>query len=54
MGGLDIKQGRLALYGHYIVTSSAAKFLIQGSTHTFQGGIRYAIGSSKEGLTDRY
>jgi hypothetical protein len=53
MGGIDIKQGRLALYGHYILTSSAASFLIQGTTHTFQGGIRYALGSSKEGVTDR-
>jgi hypothetical protein len=53
MGGIDIKQGRLALYGHYILTSSAASFLIQGTTHTFQGGIRYSFGSSKEGITDR-
>ena len=53
MGGIDIKQGRLALYGHYILTSAAASFLIQGTTHTFQGGIRYSFGSSKEGITDR-
>jgi hypothetical protein len=53
MGGIDIKQGRLALYGHYILTSSAANFLIQGTTHTFQGGIRYSLGSAKEGITDR-
>ena len=54
MGGVDIKQGRLAIYGHYIITSSAASFLVQGTTHTFQGGIRYSLGSSKEGITDRY
>ncbi len=53
MGGIDIKQGRLALYGHYILTSAAAGFLIQGTTHTFQGGIRYSLGSSKESITDR-
>ena len=53
MGGVDIKQGRLALYGHYILTSAAANFLIQGTTHTFQGGVRYSFGSSKEGVTDR-
>jgi hypothetical protein len=52
MGGIDIKQGRLALYGHYILTSAAAGFLIQGTTHTFQGGIRYSLGTSKEGITD--
>ncbi len=53
MGGVDIKQGRLALYGHYILTSAAANFLIQGTTHSFQGGVRYSLGSSKEGVTDR-
>jgi hypothetical protein len=53
MGGIDIKQGRLALYGHYILTSAAASFLIQGVTHTFQGGVRYSLGSAKEGITDR-
>jgi hypothetical protein len=53
MGGVDIKQGRMALYGHYILTSSAADFLIQGTTHTFQGGIRYSLGTAKEGITDR-
>src|SRR2546425_1174348 len=53
MGGVDIKQGRLALYGQYILTSAAANFLIQGTTHTFQGGVRYSLGSSKEGITDR-
>jgi hypothetical protein len=53
MGGVDVKQGRLALYGHYILTSSSATFLIQGSTHTFQGGIRYSLGSAKAEVTDR-
>lgn len=53
MGGVDIKQGRLTIYGHYIVTSSAANFLVQGTTHTFQGGIRYSFGSSREGVIDR-
>jgi hypothetical protein len=53
MGGVDIKQGRLALYGHYILTSAAANFLIQGTSHTFQGGVRYSLGSAKEGVTDR-
>lgn len=53
MGGIDIKQGRLALYGHYIMTTASASFLIQGTTHTFQGGIRYSLGSAKEDVTDR-
>jgi hypothetical protein len=53
MGGIDIKQGRLALYGHYILTSSARGFIIDGTTHTFQGGIRYSLGTAKEGITER-
>lgn len=53
MGGLDIKQGRLSIFGHYIVTSAAKGFLIDGNTHTFQGGLRYSLGTSKEGITER-
>jgi hypothetical protein len=49
---VDIKQGRLALYGHYILTSSARGFLLDGTTHTIQGGIRYALGSAKEGISE--
>ncbi len=53
MGGLDIKVGRLALFGHYVVTSSAKSFLIQSTTHTFEGGLRVGLGGSKEGITER-
>ncbi|HYT71632.1 MAG TPA: hypothetical protein VEK78_09635 [Gemmatimonadales bacterium] len=53
MGGIDIKQGRLALYGHYILTSSARGFILDGTTHTIQGGIRYSVGSAKEDLNGR-
>jgi len=52
MGGIDINQGRLALFGHYILTSSSGNFAIQGSTNTIQGGIRYSLGSAKEVLTE--
>jgi hypothetical protein len=52
MGGFDVKQGRLALYGHYVLTSSARGFILDGTTHTFQGGIRYSLGSAKEGVSD--
>ena len=54
MGGLDVRQGRLALYGHYIMTSSARGFLINGVTHTVQGGIRYSFGSSREDVSDTH
>jgi hypothetical protein len=54
MGGIDVRQGRLALYGHYILTSSARGFLINGVTHTVQGGIRYSFGSSREDVSEQH
>ncbi|HXQ27986.1 MAG TPA: hypothetical protein VN848_01855 [Gemmatimonadales bacterium] len=48
MGGIDVHQGRLSLYGHYILTTHTSNFLIDGVTHTFQGGLRYSLGSSRE------
>jgi hypothetical protein len=51
MGGIDARQGRLSIFGHYIFTSAASNFLISGNTHTFQGGLRYSLGTSKEGIT---
>jgi len=54
MGGVQINNGRVALFGHYLVTSGASGFLIRGTTHTFQGGLRYSIGTSKEGITEQH
>lgn len=51
MGGIQISQGKMSLFGHYILTSAAQDFLIQGTTHSFQAGIRYSFGTSKEGIT---
>ena len=49
MAGFQINTvSRLAIYGQYMLTSASNNFLISGSTHSIQGGIRYAIGSSKE------
>jgi hypothetical protein len=48
MGGVQINVGKLAVYGQYMLTSAAQGFLISGSTHTIQGGIRYSLGTSKE------
>jgi len=54
MGGLQINYStKLNVFAHYLITSSAAGFLIQGNTHTLQGGIRYSLGTSKEGVTER-
>jgi hypothetical protein len=48
LGGVQINVGKLAVYGQYILTSAAQGFLISGSTHSIQGGIRYSLGTSKE------
>ena len=54
MAGIDVRQGRMSLYGHYILTSAVNTFLISGVMHTFQGGIRYSLGSSREDPTDEH
>jgi outer membrane protein with beta-barrel domain len=55
MGGLQINYStKLNVFAHYILTSSAAGFLIESNTHTLQGGIRYSMGTSKEGITERH
>jgi hypothetical protein len=55
MGGLQINYStKLNVFAHYILTSSAAGFLIESNTHTIQGGIRYSMGTSKEGVTERH
>ena len=54
MGGVDIRQGRLSIFGHYIITSSAKGFMLRGPTHTLQGGVRYSLGTAKEGVTEEH
>jgi opacity protein-like surface antigen len=55
MGGLQINySSKLNVFAHYLLTSSAPNFLIDGNTHTLQGGIRYSMGTSKEGITERH
>ena len=55
MGGLQINySSKLNVFAHYILTSGAANFLLESNTHSLQGGIRYSLGSSKEGITERH
>jgi Outer membrane protein beta-barrel domain len=55
MGGLQINySSKLNVFAHYILTSGAANFLLEGNTHSLQGGVRYSLGTSKEGITDRH
>lgn len=51
MAGAQINYKKMTLFGHYIVTSAAQGFLLQGTTHTLQVGLRYSFGTSKEGIT---
>jgi len=52
-GGLQMNYGKMTLYGQWTVTSAARGFLLDGNTHTLQGGIRYSFGTAKEGITER-
>jgi Outer membrane protein beta-barrel domain len=55
MGGLQINYStKLNVFAHYMLTSSASGYLIEGNTHTVQGGIRYSLGTSKEGISERH
>jgi len=55
MGGLQINySSKLNVFAHYLLTSSAANFLLESNTHTLQGGIRLSLGTSKEGITERH
>ena len=54
LGGLQINYTRrLNVFGQYIVTSSSQSFLLDGNTHTFQGGVRYSLGSAREDITEQ-
>ncbi|HZE94969.1 MAG TPA: outer membrane beta-barrel protein [Gemmatimonadales bacterium] len=55
MGGIQINySSKLNVFAHYMMTSSAANFLLQSNTHTLQGGIRISMGSAKEDITERH
>ena len=64
LGGLTFQVGRLMAFGQYQITTSpgqgsvtdqtgavvASGRLLQGPTHTFSGGLRFGLGSSKESV----
>ncbi len=55
MGGLQINySSKLNVFAHYLLTSSAANFLLESNTHTLQGGVRLSLGSAREGITERH
>jgi hypothetical protein len=64
LGGVTFQLGRLMAFGQYQITTSpgqgfvtdqtgavvASGRLLQGPTHTFSGGLRFGLGSSKESV----
>lgn len=49
--GLQFRLGRLAVYGHYQFMPEGRNFLLTGSQHIFQGGLRYALTPAREEVT---
>lgn len=54
LGGLQMNySARFNIFAQYMLTSSSAEFLLNGNAHSLQAGVRYSLGTSKEGITDR-
>jgi len=49
IAGLQLRTGKLAIFGYYQITSSApaGKYFV-GPTHTFAGGVRFSLGRARE------
>jgi hypothetical protein len=52
VAGGQMNIGPLSVFGHYMITD-AAGFLIQGSMHSIQAGVRYSFGSATDGIVRR-
>lgn len=50
-GGLQLRLGRLAVFGDYHFMPSSDSFLITSSMHAFMAGIRFALTSSRTEVT---
>lgn len=55
MAGLQLRMGRkLAVYGHYQGSPQGRAFLLAGSSHSFEFGLRYAfLGAREDDVTSR-
>jgi hypothetical protein len=58
VGGLQLQAGSFAIFGQYQITTSPGfdsqnnnNKLLLGPTHTLVGGLRFSLGSAKEGIT---
>jgi hypothetical protein len=55
MGGLQMNySSKFNIFAQYMLMSSSQDFLLDGNTHTLQAGVRYSLGTSKEGITERH
>jgi hypothetical protein len=48
LGGIQINVGNLAVYGQYVLGTSASNKLLRNEQHSIQGGVRYALGKARE------
>lgn len=55
IAGLQLRMGRkMALYGHYQGSPQGRDFLLAGSSHSFEFGLRYAfLGAREDDVTSR-
>jgi hypothetical protein len=52
VAGLQLQAGGFAIYGMYQITTSPSRDkLLSGPTHNLTAGIRFSLGSAKEGIT---
>lgn len=51
MAGLQVRAGRVVLFGQYQITAAPADGqLLRGPTHGVSGGLRVSLGGAKEGI----
>ena len=48
LGGVQINVGNLAVFGQYVLGTSANNKLLLQEQHSIQGGVRYALGKARE------
>ena len=54
LGGVQINVGKLAVFGQYVVSTSANSWLMIQEQHSIQGGVRYSLGKSKEDVQEAH
>lgn len=53
-GGIQLRMGKLALYGQYQGSPQGRSFLLRGSSHSLEFGLRYAfLGAREDDVTSR-